>query len=557
MKHSRREFVSTGIAGVAGLYAAGSAPALAQGATALPAEDGYKLWLRYASPGAIVSQYRAALGQVLVEGSSPTSAGDSRRTESGARFNARQRAGVAGDADRARAGRRHSIELRRGPSPRLAGGADQARPGRFHHPHRAGAEAARDCRRVRRRDRRALRHLSPAAAAADRTADRRSSRSRSVRACSFGCSITGTTSTARSSAGMPADRSGSGTTCPGKVEPPLRGLRARQRLDRHQRRGRQQRQRRRPRPDRGVPAEGRGAGGRVAAVWRAHLPVGELRRADPHRRPEDGGSARSRGGGMVEGEGATRSTRSSPTSAASSSRPTPKGSPVRRTTGARTPRARTCSPTRSRRTTATSSGARSSTTRTSIPTARSAPTSSSWSSTAQFRPNVLVQVKNGAIDFMPREPFHPLFGAMQKTPVLAEIQATQEYLGQAKHLVYLGTMWKEFLDADTHAKGAGLDGRQGASTGEINPYRGDRHGVGRQSGPRSQLVRPSLLAVQLVRVRAGWPGTPNSRRADRRRMDADDVHATTPKTVATIRDMMMSLARDLRELHDAARACIT
>jgi alpha-glucuronidase len=73
----------------------------------------------------------------------------------------------------------------------------------------------------------------------------------------------------------------------------------------------------------------------------------------------------------------------------------------------------------------------------------------------QFRPNVLVQVKNGAIDFMPREPFHPLFGALTKTPVLAEIQATQEYLGQAKHLVYLGTMWEEFLDADTYARGKG------------------------------------------------------------------------------------------------------
>jgi alpha-glucuronidase len=73
----------------------------------------------------------------------------------------------------------------------------------------------------------------------------------------------------------------------------------------------------------------------------------------------------------------------------------------------------------------------------------------------QFRPNVLVQVKNGAIDFMPREPFHPLFGALNKTPVVAEIQATQEYLGQAKHLVYLGTMWEEFLDADTYAKGKG------------------------------------------------------------------------------------------------------
>jgi alpha-glucuronidase len=73
----------------------------------------------------------------------------------------------------------------------------------------------------------------------------------------------------------------------------------------------------------------------------------------------------------------------------------------------------------------------------------------------QFRPNVAVQVKNGPIDFQPREPFHPLFGTMKHTPVIAEIQATQEYLGQAKHLVYLGTLWKEFLDSDTRAKGGG------------------------------------------------------------------------------------------------------
>jgi alpha-glucuronidase len=73
----------------------------------------------------------------------------------------------------------------------------------------------------------------------------------------------------------------------------------------------------------------------------------------------------------------------------------------------------------------------------------------------KFRPNVTVQVKNGPLDFMPREPFHPLFGAMKHTPVMAEVQATQEYLGQSKHLVYLGTMWKEFLDADTFARGPG------------------------------------------------------------------------------------------------------
>ncbi|MGC6547675.1 alpha-glucuronidase, partial [Escherichia coli] len=58
-----------------------------------------------------------------------------------------------------------------------------------------------------------------------------------------------------------------------------------------------------------------------------------------------------------------------------------------------------------------------------------------------FRDNVLLQVKNGAIDFQPREPFHPLFGAMPKTPLMLEVQITKEYLGFATHLAYLGTMW--------------------------------------------------------------------------------------------------------------------
>jgi alpha-glucuronidase len=73
----------------------------------------------------------------------------------------------------------------------------------------------------------------------------------------------------------------------------------------------------------------------------------------------------------------------------------------------------------------------------------------------KFRDNVLVQVKNGPLDFQPREPFHPLFGALPRTPIMTELQITQEYLGQSTHLVYLATMWKEFFDADTHAKGPG------------------------------------------------------------------------------------------------------
>lgn len=73
----------------------------------------------------------------------------------------------------------------------------------------------------------------------------------------------------------------------------------------------------------------------------------------------------------------------------------------------------------------------------------------------QFRENVMVQVKNGPIDFQPREPFSPLFGAMPQTPLLMEFQITQEYTGQGTNLCYLAPMFKEVLEADTYAKGKG------------------------------------------------------------------------------------------------------
>lgn len=73
----------------------------------------------------------------------------------------------------------------------------------------------------------------------------------------------------------------------------------------------------------------------------------------------------------------------------------------------------------------------------------------------KFKPEVFIQVKNGPIDFQPREPVHPLFGAMTKTPLALELQITQEYLGQSNHLVYLAPMWKETLDWDTYANGKG------------------------------------------------------------------------------------------------------
>jgi alpha-glucuronidase len=73
----------------------------------------------------------------------------------------------------------------------------------------------------------------------------------------------------------------------------------------------------------------------------------------------------------------------------------------------------------------------------------------------QFDDNVLVQVKNGPLDFQPREPFSALFGGMPGTPLALELQVTKEYLGEDTHLAYLGPMWEEVLKADVKGDGAG------------------------------------------------------------------------------------------------------
>ena len=73
----------------------------------------------------------------------------------------------------------------------------------------------------------------------------------------------------------------------------------------------------------------------------------------------------------------------------------------------------------------------------------------------RFAPNVIVQVKNGAVDFQPREPFHPLFGAMPHTPLALEVQITKEYLGFSTHLVHLGPLFEEVLRADTRRQPQG------------------------------------------------------------------------------------------------------
>jgi alpha-glucuronidase len=155
----------------------------------------------------------------------------------------------------------------------------------------------------------------------------------------------------------------------------------------------------------------------------------------------------------------------------------------------------------------------------------------------QFKPNVAIQVKNGTIDFQPREPFHPLFGALKHTPALAEVQATQEYLGQAKHLVYLGTMWEEFLQSDTYAKGKGslvakaIEGQIEPSSvtgfvSVVNPGQ-DRNWCGHHFSQSNWYAsgrlawNPELTARQIADE---W---------------ARMTFTNEPKTLATITDLMM------------------
>lgn len=105
-----------------------------------------------------------------------------------------------------------------------------------------------------------------------------------------------------------------------------------------------------------------------------------------------------------------------------------------------------------------------------------------------FRDNVLLQVKNGAIDFQPREPFHPLFGRMPQTPLVLEVQLTQEYLGFATHLAYLAPLFKETLDADTYCQGPGstvakivngeLDGHPHSGIAAVSNIGNDRNWCG-------------------------------------------------------------------------------
>lgn len=155
-----------------------------------------------------------------------------------------------------------------------------------------------------------------------------------------------------------------------------------------------------------------------------------------------------------------------------------------------------------------------------------------------FRDNVILQVKNGPIDFQPREPFHPLFGAMPKTPLMVEFQLTKEYLGFATHLVYLGTLFEETLRADTWARGKGstvarvidgsLDGHRLTGMAGVANVGSDRNWTG------SQFDQANWYAFG----RLAWDPQQSARAiaADWVRM----TYSNDPRFVAPVVDMMMA-----------------
>ncbi|GMN14099.1 alpha-glucuronidase [Altererythrobacter sp. MTPC7] len=123
----------------------------------------------------------------------------------------------------------------------------------------------------------------------------------------------------------------------------------------------------------------------------------------------------------------------------------------------------------------------------------------------QFAENVIVQVKNGPIDFQPREPFHPMFGAMPDTKLILELQVTREYLGQATGAVYLGTMWTEVLGAETGRGGtvaqivapAGMAGV--ANTGSARNWTGTHFDQGNWYAFGRLAWDPSLSSEDIAR----------------------------------------------------------
>jgi alpha-glucuronidase len=155
-----------------------------------------------------------------------------------------------------------------------------------------------------------------------------------------------------------------------------------------------------------------------------------------------------------------------------------------------------------------------------------------------FAKNVLVQVKNGPIDFQPREPFHPLFGAMPKTPLMMEFQLTQEYLGFATHLVYLAPLFKECLDADTYAKGKGSTVAHVVDGSLENHSLTGIAGVANIGNDRNWTGHPFAQANWYALGRLAWNPSLSSETIAEEWIRA--TFTNNEKSVHTLKDMMLA-----------------
>lgn len=154
-----------------------------------------------------------------------------------------------------------------------------------------------------------------------------------------------------------------------------------------------------------------------------------------------------------------------------------------------------------------------------------------------FLKNVMVQVKNGPLDFQPREPFHPLFGAMPKTPLMMEFQITKEYLGQDTHLSYMGPYYEEVLDADTYAKGKGSTVAKVVDGSLHNYQRTGIAGVANIGDDRNWTGSHFNQANWYAYGRLAWnPSLSSGNIADEW---IRQTFTNNPATVASIRSMMM------------------
>ncbi len=149
----------------------------------------------------------------------------------------------------------------------------------------------------------------------------------------------------------------------------------------------------------------------------------------------------------------------------------------------------------------------------------------------KFRPNVILQSKNGPLDFQPREPYAPIFDQMQHTPQMAELQITQEYLGQSTHLVYLAPMWKEFFSFVSPNRLTGIAGV--ANIGKDRNWCGHHFAQANWYAFGRLAWNPSLSSRQIAEEwwRQTFSPTPDPSPVGRGEAADKEVASTTPLSV--------------------------